>query len=80
MTSELLKKAKLLERDINSYKSFLKAYDSHYENYIKAVDYKGNENTTVTRSLSLEPELNCIIKKYFADKLESLEEEFKKLN
>ena len=80
MTEETLDKAYEINRSIKKYKSFLKAFDSPYVNIIKANNYEGNKDKSQIIMLSSEPELESMVIRYFADKIESLEREFEATN
>ena len=76
MTEEVLDKAYEINRNIKKYKAFLKAFDSPFVNIIRANDFEGDREKSQIITLSSEPELESMVIKYFADKIESLEREF----
>ena len=76
MTEETLDKAYEINRSIKKYKAFLKAFDSPFVNIIRANDFEGDTEKSQIITLSSEPELESMVIKYFADKIESLEREF----
>ena len=49
-------------------------------NIIKANNYEGNKDKSQIIMLSSEPELESMVIRYFADKIESLEREFEATN
>ena len=80
MTEETLEKALELQRNIKSYKKFLKAFNGPFINIIRANEFEGERDTSQIVIISSEPELESMIKKYFVDKIGNLETELEQIN
>ena len=81
MTQETLNKAIEINKKIDKYKAFLKAYNSTYSNEIVGNNYKAQlERVREIIILDNEPELEMMIREYIMHKIEALEQEFAKLN
>lgn len=80
MTEEKLEQANKLHNNIKKYRNFIKAMNAPYINIIKANFYNGAKETAEIITLSDEPELELFIREYFNNKLDILEQKFRKLD
>lgn len=79
MTSEKLIKANSINEKLNTYKKFIKAYDSVFSNSIRANNFDGNRDSSEIILLDNEPELSLLIREYFINKIDYLKKEFANL-
>ena len=76
MTKEQLTKAYELNKEITGLETFIKAFNSPFQNAIRANDYEGTEEKTKTLNLSCYPGLEKLIEKEAQRILHELKRQF----
>lgn len=79
MTKEQLTMAYEANKEINELEAFIKAFDSPYQNVIRANDYDGDVDKTKILNLSCHPRLEEIIRQEIKKTVQELQKQFEEL-
>lgn len=79
MTERQLERAKIVHRKIKELEEFKRAFNSQFENVIRANDYDGQADTTKVLSLSSYPNIEELIKNEVDKMIQELREDFSEI-